>query len=156
VTASGSGSVAATVVQVDGASGVVPVVAEEVDYFPGGVANNGVKTKCFTVTTTGATPGTCSFAIPSGTAGAVTVLVSANNGTDAGAQSWSGKVMNVGGTVTVNKAFAAVDSWDASSGATTWSFSAAMSGANLVGTCTASSGAGSTTWTVAYQYVTAT
>jgi hypothetical protein len=136
-----------------GSTGTLTVTAPVVVNQP--TTNNGVITVYRQVTTTGATPGTCDIVTPTGTAAIVDVLVIANNGTDAGAQRWSGKLMNVGGTVTVLKAFAAVDTWDASSGATTWSVSVAMSGVDVVATCTASSGAGTTNWTVLFQYASA-
>lgn len=114
--------------------------------------NNGTITQQFTITTSAATPNTASFAIPSNSAGLVSVIVTGANATDAGNVTWQGKVMNQAGVITVLNAFAAVDSWNSSSGASTWTVSVAMSGTTATITVTASSGAGTVNWTATLQY----
>jgi hypothetical protein len=152
VVATGPGSgVSATVVSASGSAGVFAVTAPQVNNQIG--ANLGPVTKQFTFDTTGATPGSVSFPIPSNSTGLVTVIITAYNATDGGNQTWSGKVMNQGGTMTVITAFAGVDSWGGSTGATSWTGVVSNTGADIVVTGTASSGAGTVIWEVCLQYV---
>jgi hypothetical protein len=134
-----------------GSGTTVTNTAETVKNQP--TAGAGPVTQTSAFTSSDASPATSNFTIPTNSSGPVDVLVSAINATDGGAQAWRGKVVNIGGTTTVTKAFAAVDTWDATAGASTWTVSVAESVDVVTATVTGAAGAGTIQWTVVFQYV---
>jgi len=119
-------------------------------------ANNGTITSQIAFTSANAASATQAFAIPANSAGRVDVIITGANGVDAGNATWSGKLMDLAGTVTVFKAFAVADEWDSTSGASTWTVSVAVSGTNISVTVQGSAGAGTINWTATLQYASTT
>lgn len=138
---------------VEGGTSTLDVLAASVFNQPS--AGNGPQTQISLFTTANATPGTCTFALASNTGGPVDVIISAVSATDGGSVAWRGKVVDLSGTTTVTKAFAAVDTWDSTSGASTWTVAVAEASGTVTVTCTGSAGQGTIHWTVAFQYVSA-
>jgi hypothetical protein len=142
VTASGSGSIAATVVSATGSGGVFTVTAGIVDWAPVGTSLS-VLSAGISAAASGATPLAQNIQIPNGCAADVTLICKAFNGTDSAVQTFHGNVQRVGGVLTVTGAFTG-NAIAASAGASTWSFAITESGSNVVVTFTGSAGAGTT------------
>lgn len=150
VLASGSGAVATTIVQASGTGGQFLITAPQV--INGTSQANGVKTQQEAVTTTDATPNSSMLlAINNNSAGVVEVTITGHSGANAANVTYSGKVLDNGGAITVFKAFAIKDTLDTTGTGSAWTIAVAMSSANCVVTVT---GAIATTinWVASFKY----
>jgi hypothetical protein len=134
-------------------SGTLTVTAETViNQIASGV---GVITQVSSATTTGATSANIDFAVPANTVGIVLVQIVAADATDGGAVTYSGKFIDLAGTITAIKALAAQDTWDTTAGAAAWtppSVSIALSNVQVQVTGTI---ALTINWTVVFQWTSA-
>jgi hypothetical protein len=145
VTSSGSGAVATTVVSATGSSGNFAINCAKITNQI--ASNEGTVTNVQSVTTSSTSPNTTTvYAVPSGSCARVDVTITGRNGANAVQQTWSGKVVNNGGTLTVFKAFAPIDALDSNGTNPATSVSVQNSTTNITVTVTAS-GSTSTNWT---------
>ena len=146
VISSGTGAVATTVVSATGSSGNFSITSAKITNEI--ASNQGTVSNIQTFTTTSITPITTTiYTVPSGSIARIDCTISGRNGSNCVQQTWSGKVVNPSGTLTVFKAFSPIDSLDSNGTNPATSVSVQNSGSNITATITPS-GTTSTIWTL--------